>query len=207
MECKLLGCRIRISVTFVTLVAVTVILDRSGMAAWTIGSAFLHECGHFIAFYLLGCPPTRVELLPFGMRMETSKEAPLGYAKEAAACLSGPMVNFLLFFLFSVLGKTLALSWMAAPAAVNLVLGSFNLLPIVPLDGGNALFCILCLFLEEKWVGRISCVLSVEVLLPVAILSFYIMLRSGFNITLLVTVSYLILLFAKSQRHGHSIHG
>ncbi len=207
MECKFLGCRIHISVAFVTLVAVTIILDRSGMAAWTIESAFLHESGHFIAFYFLGCPPARVELLPFGMRMETSKEAPLGYAKEAVACLSGPLVNLALFLLFSMLGRTFGLQWMAVPAAVNLVLGTFNLLPIVPLDGGQALFCVLCLFLEEKWANRISCVLSVAVLLPVAVLSFYIMLRSGFNITLLVTVSYLVLLFAKGQWRVHRIHG
>ncbi len=207
MEFTFFRCRIRISVTFVTLVAVTVILDTSGMAVWTIGSAFLHEAGHFLAFSLLGSPPAQVELLPFGMRMETSKGLSLGYAKEALACLAGPMVNLLLFLVFSILGKSLGLQWMAVPAAVNLVLGGFNLLPVAPLDGGQTLFCILCLFLEEKWSNRIICVLSVIVLLPVSILSFTIMLRSGFNITLLVTVTYLILLFAKSQRYSPGIHG
>nr|WP_317411902.1 hypothetical protein [uncultured Solibaculum sp.] len=207
MEFTFFRCRIRISVTFVTLVAVTVILDTSGMAVWTIGSAFLHEAGHFLAFSFLGSPPAQVELLPFGMRMETSKGLSLGYAKEALACLAGPMVNLLLFLVFSILGKSLGLQWMAVPAAVNLVLGGFNLLPVAPLDGGQTLFCILCLFLEEKWSNRIICVLSVIVLLPVSILSFTIMLRSGFNITLLVTVTYLILLFAKSQRYSPGIHG
>ena len=86
----------------------------------------LHEAGHAIVLRLVHVRVKAVRLGFGDVEMET---APLGYWEELLSAWAGPCVNFLLY---------LAL-WRIAPAfaAVNLLLGAYNLLPVLPLDGGQ----------------------------------------------------------------------
>ena len=107
----------------------------------------LHEAGHAIVLRLVHVRVKAVRLGFGDVEMET---APLGYWEELLSAWAGPCVNFLLY---------LAL-WRIAPAfaAVNLLLGAYNLLPVLPLDGGRMLLAALYLRLPEQtaWlIGRV----------------------------------------------------
>jgi Zn-dependent protease len=72
---------------------------------------------------------------------------------------SGPVTNFLLAFFFTFLLKTgifphgsLAEAFIALVVLLNLVLGTFNLIPLAPLDGSHILFGLLPKEAETKYI-------------------------------------------------------
>ncbi|MEN9221772.1 MAG: site-2 protease family protein [Thermostichus sp. BF3_bins_97] len=106
-------------------------------------SSLAHELAHSLVARAYGVRVNSITLFIFGGMAAIEREVPnpLGAFWVAAA---GPLLNLGLFVLFSV-----ALAW-AAPesmlaatltslAAINLALGLFNLLPGLPLDGGQIL--------------------------------------------------------------------
>ncbi len=92
----------------------------------------LHELGHLGVLILCAVPVRRVSLGSLGTVIETG---PLSAWAEALCALAGPAVNFFCFW-------TLHPLWPEA-ALISLILGSYNLLPIYPLDGGRALRVLL----------------------------------------------------------------
>ena len=99
----------------------------------------VHELGHALVLHVCGGELRRLRLGFGDIEMET---APLGYCEEALAAWAGPCVNLLLWL---ALRRTVP-----ALAAVNLLLGAYNLLPILPLDGGRIFSAVLHLWLPEQ---------------------------------------------------------
>ena len=117
----------------------------------------LHEAGHLACAAALGGKIGRISLGFADCRIETGFS---GYVPEAACAMAGPLVNLV----------SCAVCSKAAPvfAAVSLLLGVYNLLPIWPLDGARSLYCLLCLRSEpdRAWaVVRLCGLLLCAVLL------------------------------------------
>ena len=87
----------------------------------------VHELGHFSMVKLLGGKVYNMQISVRGMNMQCLQ---MQTWKRVLAVLSGPLFGFLLAILTSPLPKLALCSW---------VLSVYNLLPIVPLDGGHAL--------------------------------------------------------------------
>lgn len=87
-----------------------------------------HEAGHLLALRALGAQVLSLRLGFLDARIETRV---LSYRQELPAALAGPAASFFCGVIFS----------RHAPgfAAISLLLGAFNLLPVWPLDGGRAL--------------------------------------------------------------------
>ena len=123
-----------------------------GIAPWLLGllmamllfsSVLAHELGHSFAAMQQGIRVNSITLFLFGGLAALDKESdtPGGAFKVAIA---GPVVSLLLFALLFGAGQALSLSGFVAAivamlAYINLALGVFNLLPGLPLDGGNVL--------------------------------------------------------------------
>ena len=97
-------------------------------------AALLHEGGHALALRLLGAEISAFRIGILGGEL-TADRRRLSYAGELAAVLAGPAAN-LLVALASARGGG---DW-AVFTGANLVLCAFNLLPLRPLDGGQALY-------------------------------------------------------------------
>lgn len=109
-------------------------------------SVLLHELGHALAARRLGIETKRITLWLLGgvAQMERIPREP---QKELWIALAGPAVSFALAFLFRLAqGESGALGFLTHYlASVNLMLGLFNLLPALPLDGGRVYRALLAM--------------------------------------------------------------
>lgn len=144
------------STGFLLVAALLIYLDGQGLVLQGTLCCVLHELGHWAAIVLLGGRVRSLHLTAVGAEMELDPCCPLSYGREAAAALAGPAVNLLLAWGSIQTGRYLF-------AGLNLCFGLLNLLPIRPLDGGRALFCVLAArwpVFAERTVAAASVVLA-----------------------------------------------
>ena len=159
-----------------------------GGSAICFVSVLLHESAHLGAMLSLHMAPARIILSALGCRVVLNRGCHLSDWKQAIISLSGPAANWLVFL------STLILGFADSPLAmVNLALGLTHILPIEPLDGGFALRYILRSQFGEEKADSVSKGISVLFLLPLALLGFYILLRTQYNYSLLALSIYLML--------------
>ena len=152
------GIPIRIHWTFILLVAFIVAGDWSAGRAvladnllWIVALfAFVvaHEISHCIVARRRGAVVLGILLLPVGglSQLEAMPEAP---GDELAVAIVGPLTSILIGAAMMAAGlltdakvwppTLFAGSWLARLAWLNLLLGAFNLLPALPMDGGRVL--------------------------------------------------------------------
>ncbi|WP_414624773.1 site-2 protease family protein [Calothrix sp. CCY 0018] len=113
------------------------------MALLLFGSVILHELGHSLVAQKQGIKVNSITLFLFGgiAAIEEESKTP-GQAFQVA--IAGPLVSIGLFVLLrlasAAIPDTIALHMMLGDLArINLVLALFNLIPGLPLDGGQVL--------------------------------------------------------------------
>jgi len=133
-----------------------VLPEATTAAAWTHGvvaalllfvSVFLHELSHALVAIEHGVPVSGIRLHVFGGVSELEAEPPTPRA-ELLIAVVGPLTSFVIAALCYGLGRAVGgPPWVSALtgylAAVNLLLGLFNLVPGFPLDGGRLLRAML----------------------------------------------------------------
>lgn len=153
------GIPVKIHVTF------PLILIVFGLEAWINGGLMdalrtvflilavfvcvvLHEFGHSLQVKRYGIPVRDIILLPIG-GMARAEKIPDKPMQEIIVAISGPLVNFVLAaFLFLVIllrsaPMNIQSDFLTNLFAINVVLGTFNLIPAFPMDGGRILRGIL----------------------------------------------------------------
>jgi Zn-dependent protease len=111
------------------------------LALLLFGSVLLHELGHSLVARSQGITVNSIKLFLFGgiASIERESKTP-GEAFQVA--IAGPAVSLLLFIGLTFVGRlpglsTIANSVLISVAQTNLVLALFNLIPGLPLDGGQ----------------------------------------------------------------------
>ncbi|MWK39296.1 site-2 protease family protein [Actinomadura sp. J1-007] len=105
------------------------------------GSVFVHELSHAVTARVLGLPVRSVTLHILGGETSIEREAPTP-GREFLIAFAGPLTNLVLAGLGLLAHAVLPLSDVAlllvdALTFANLLVGVFNLLPGLPLDGGR----------------------------------------------------------------------
>ncbi|TVQ20066.1 MAG: site-2 protease family protein [Leptolyngbya sp. DLM2.Bin15] len=128
------------------------VFPELGALAWVLGlaaalmlfaSVLAHELGHSVVAISQGIEVNSITLFIFGGLASLGEESKTpGDAFKVA--IAGPLVSFLLFGIFSLVGAVVPLpgpfqAIVGLLAYINLALGVFNLIPGLPLDGGNVL--------------------------------------------------------------------
>ncbi len=173
------GIEVRVHWSFVALIgglglwvlAETGSLQAVGQILIPIGMVFLcvvlHEYGHALTARHFGIRTRAITLLPIGgvAALERNPSSPVQELWIAAA---GPAVNFLLagliwVFMATTGGISSGLLSGSAEAStlgwlfrMNLLLGTFNLLPALPMDGGRILRASLALRMSNLKATRIA---------------------------------------------------
>ena len=127
----------------------------TGILPWFLGlvaalllfsSVLAHELGHSFVAISQGIPVKSITLFIFGglATLEKESETPL---QAFLVAIAGPLVSVLLFGIFYGIAETVPLSLplkaiISLVASINLILAVFNMIPGLPLDGGNVLKAI-----------------------------------------------------------------
>jgi len=150
--------------------------ELTGIAPWLLGlvtallvfaSVLAHELGHSFVAMRQGIGVQSITLFLFGGLASLEKESKTP-SEAFWVAIAGPAVSFLLFGLLFIVG---AIAPLASPlaailgvlASVNLALALFNLIPGLPLDGGNILKALVWKITGNpyqgvkfaSWVGQI----------------------------------------------------
>ncbi len=109
-------------------------------------SVVAHELGHSFVAIRQGIDVKSITLFIFGGLASLEKESKTP-AEAFWVAIAGPLVSLILFGVFTAIGFGTAVSGPLAAiltvvATVNLALALFNLIPGLPLDGGNILKAI-----------------------------------------------------------------
>jgi Zn-dependent protease len=99
---------------------------------------FVHELGHVIELRRQGVPASAPLFIPFLGAVIGMKELPDDAWKEARVALAGPILGSAGAAAFWIAGEAMDSELLVALAFVGFFLNLFNLIPIVPLDGGRA---------------------------------------------------------------------
>ena len=196
--CFRLG-RIRIKISFLFFAMLTLIfaLDKRTVALVTVVSVALHEMGHIAALLGMGLYPDEICFGIFGIRIRNC-DYRLDYRRELVAVMCGPLVNVALTVASLVLYKMLAKDAFMVIFAVNFSVAVFNLLPILPLDGGRLLHLMLMKIMSCGSAQRTMTVVSTVTALVVLLAGVLLAVRTGANISLLATGLYLGIISIKS---------
>jgi Zn-dependent protease len=141
-----------------------------------VGLLFIHEIGHVIQLRREGVKASAPMFIPFLGAFVAMKELPKDAGAEARVGLAGPVLGTAGCLIpLALWGATGDDFWQAA-TFIGFFLNLFNLLPILPLDGGRAMAAL------SSWIWGIGFLLFLGVLIifpsPVMIL---IVLLGGFE--------------------------
>jgi Zn-dependent protease len=123
---------------------------------------FIHEMGHVLQLRREGIKASAPMFIPFLGALVAMKELPKDAAAEARVGLAGPVLGSLGCLiplgLYALTGDEL----FKALAFVGFFLNLFNLLPVLPLDGGRAMAALS----PWMWLGGYGLLIAVTIVYP-----------------------------------------
>ena len=170
--------------------AAFILIDGTVFSVYAMACALWHELSHIIVLRLAGGRVRHLTAEGFGLKLDT---AVIGYREETAVALAGPIASALGALVF-------AIAFFIRPTRVflfilisNLSLFMLNILPVYPLDGGRAVYCMLCRRFDIQRAEHITRVVSTAFLVPLTVAAIILLIRSGYNLSLLLICIYLII--------------
>lgn len=168
--------------------------------------AIIHELGHLVAGLILKMKPEKIEIMPFGVTIsfkinsiEYNKKIGKGNLleiKKVIVALAGPITNLIIiiitnYFKLDIIKELIVIY-------TNILIMTFNLLPIYPLDGGRILKGILHIKIgkkkAEKYINNISIITTIIITAISSILVLYLK-----NIAIFLIVMYIWIIVIKEN--------
>jgi len=213
---KVLGFPIHVRPGFLFFMVLIVALYRDEFGIWLAGSiavfTLLHELGHAVAARRAGA--TAEISLDFlaGYASYSTKE-PLSRRTEAGIALAGPLTHItagLVVLAAMGVNPLVAVERGQTPASAavwwaGVAIGAFNLIPVLPLDGGNVVTSVLDHFVPgraRRWMTYASVVVTVGAAIAFA---FFPSLRGLVVFMGLLVLMQLQVVFEDREDHAVSI--
>ena len=161
--------------------------------------ASVHEFAHIAVLSKLYDGDFTVTLGAFGMRLQYDDTVRFSLKNEAVTEFSGPAVNAVLGIVFLILYKNYPDSeFFRVSFIINASLAFFNLLPIVPLDGGRFLYNIISIKSTADRADSVLNVCGVVTLILFALFAVFARFKPGVTIVFLyIAVSFVLRLLKK----------
>lgn len=145
--------RIKLNVFFILFLFSSYFIGWLQQSLILFASVLLHEFGHVLAAKRLNIEVYEVELLPYGGVARMEELSKFGGASEAIVSAAGPATSFVLALICNSLKGNSDLFELAS--SYNLIICVFNLIPIIPLDGGKIARNIMIFFMGYRQATRI----------------------------------------------------
>ncbi len=108
-----------------------------GFIAMIVGVLLIHETGHFIAMKSFGYKNVKMFFIPFFGAAVSGRPERVASWKQVVTYLAGPIPGILLAVPLVILGIAMQNKTVLEFAGLLLFLNAFNLIPIIPFDGGH----------------------------------------------------------------------
>jgi Zn-dependent protease len=131
-----------------------------------VGLLLLHELGHVIQLRREGIKASAPIFIPFLGAVIAAKSLGKDAAAEARVGLAGPIVGTLAALVPLALWLATGAEFWRALAYLGFLLNLFNLLPVVPLDGGRAMAALS----PAVWIAGLAGLVALAFLYPSPIL-------------------------------------
>ena len=102
-----------------------------------VGLIFVHEMGHFLEAKRQGLPVSAPVFIPFLGAAILMRKMPPNAWREALIGIAGPILGSIAAAVVWVFGEHYDSRFLQALAFVGFFINLFNLLPVLPLDGGR----------------------------------------------------------------------
>jgi Zn-dependent protease len=167
-----------------TLVASTLVsLGAYSLAyGWQFALGFVvlllvHEMGHVVLLRMRGIDAALPVLIPFLGAFVSMKEQPKSVYDESLSAIAGPVFGVVGAFGALALGSIYDSDLLRAIAYFGFFLNLFNLLPVLPLDGGRTVASLN----PRLWLAGLLLLLGYEVWRPSPVIPF-LLLIGGFEL-------------------------
>jgi Zn-dependent protease len=180
------------------------------VAVGLLASVLLHELAHASFGRRLGLPVERVDLTLLGGATSLGAE-PRTARDQYLVSVSGPVVNLLLGCVFAVVSHLTASGSVAHVLAepicvVNVLLALYNLLPGLPLDGGQLVRAVVWRVTGDKIIGLRAAGIGGLLTSAATLLLGYLELRGGESLGILtVAVGVFVAMQAQGALLGASL--
>jgi Zn-dependent protease len=198
---KIFGIPIQVNLSFLLLLLLLLIWQGLGgvvLLLVAFSSVLVHELGHALVARRLHVPIISIELHFFGgaARMARMPSSP---REEILIAAAGPVVSFAISLLGGLLYLLFGFFGFGYLALINLILGGFNLLPALPMDGGRIFRALLC-----RKMGRLRATsIAVKVAKTIAV-GLGLLGLTGFNF-FLVGLAVVLWLMASAELRAAQI--
>ncbi|WP_368293199.1 M50 family metallopeptidase [Dehalobacter sp. TBBPA1] len=131
--------KVKVHPTFIILLILCMLAGQVVRALLVFSLVIVHEACHILAARGYGIRCRSIELYPYGGTAVLDDSFEGKKKEETIIAFAGPAVNVVLFFFIQILRENGILSgaWALEFAKTNFWLAAFNLLPVLPLDGGR----------------------------------------------------------------------
>jgi Zn-dependent protease len=115
------------------------VLWGPAFGAGFVALLFAHEMGHYVQMRREGIRPSWMVFIPFMGAAVGARSLGGSALAEARVGLAGPVLGTLACLAVAAVGAVTGIDFWLALAFTGFLLNLFNLLPVVPLDGGRAM--------------------------------------------------------------------
>ena len=157
----------------------------------------IHEIAHLIVGVIIGGVPQKMTISIFGVSIEFYSYGKNKSLHRIIFFFVGPLINFIIGFLCNKFMKNAELKEIIV--MTNYAIAIFNLIPILPLDGGKILKEILKKIFGFEKSNRIMIFIS-KLFLVIASLIYSILIIEVKNIMILLLLIYLWYLYMIEEK-------
>lgn len=194
--------QIRVNLQIFLFVIIFALTHQIEIYALIMLFAFIHELGHLLAGIFLKLKPKELSIMPFGISItfETYGYKKLIEIKKIIIAIAGPLTNILIAIIAAYLNINTNLKEMIIYS--NMLIATFNLMPLYPLDGGRILKGIIRLKKSEiKADDIVNKISNYIIILFTAISSIAILYLKNFAI-LFILIYLWIIIIKENKRYN-----
>ena len=169
----------RVSAGFWLLVIVAAIVSPVQVVVSILLAAALHECGHLLLLRRYHVRVNGLRLSALGAVLYAQDAQKLSYGRELLVTLAGPAANLFCALVAAILALHTQREFFYVFAGANVILCAYNLLPVLPLDGGRALYLVTAYFFGPMIGDAVTAVVGTVCALSILVLGIYLSVVSG----------------------------
>lgn len=186
------GVKLRLNILFLILGMVYSWLGYWPQILLVFSAVMLHEMAHLLTAYFLKVKIAQVELWPFGGQAQLEDYLTLEPDREILVAISGPLFSLSVAGLSYFSDLFTGSSWKMVFVNINLIMGGFNILPALPLDGGHVMQAVLARPLGYRKANQCMTVLGLLLGMGVSGTGIYLSITGFSGINLMLVGAFLL---------------